>query len=93
MSDFHFKRPGRLAVGFALVVGALTIAACGGGSNSNSSGAVTPVDNSPLPVILADRFVNAVKALLLKTSDSTEPGDVSDVAVTAPENTEPDPTP
>jgi hypothetical protein len=92
MFDMHIKRPGRLAFGVAVAVGAATLVACGGGSNNHSS-TVPPITDNPLPVVTADSFVNAVKALLLKTSDTTEPGNVDDVTATKPENTEPDPTP
>ncbi|MDQ2823191.1 MAG: hypothetical protein M3Y65_22885 [Pseudomonadota bacterium] len=92
MFDFHFKRPGRLALGVAVAVGALTLAACGS-SNNNTGGTVPPITSNPLPVVSADLFINVVKALITKTDETSEPGQVLDVAVTTPENTEPDPTP
>lgn len=93
MFDFHFKRPGRLALGVAVVAGVLTLAACGGSDNDGGGSSTTPpTAGTPTPGSTLDSFIQIVKALVATTSETTEPVPVTDVTPTTPENVEPDPT-
>jgi hypothetical protein len=96
MFDFHFKRPGRLAIGVAVAAAVLTVAACGGGSSSgnyNDGGtAVTPpATSNPGPGVTVAGFIAVVKNLIGMTSETTEPSAITDVTATTSETTEPDP--
>jgi hypothetical protein len=52
-----------------------------------------PVAETPPPVSTVDAFVTYVMQLVSTQDETSEPGSVDGVAVTAPENTEPQPLP
>lgn len=94
MLKFHFKRPGRLALGVAVAAAALTLAACGGGHDDGPGTTTPPVTTTPTnPGVTADAFLAIVKNLIAtQTSDTTEPATITDVTATTSDTTEPDPT-
>jgi pectin methylesterase-like acyl-CoA thioesterase len=92
MVDFQLKRHVRLAVGVAVAAAALTLAACGG-SDHNVSNTTPPLTGSPPPASTEDSFITIVKGIIAFTGETAEPGPVTGVTATAPENTEPEPTP
>lgn len=93
MFDFIYQRPARLALGVAVAVATLTLAACGSSNNKNGGESVVPpvVDN-PNPPVVADSFITIVKALITVTNETAEPSPIDGVTATAPETTAPEPT-
>lgn len=67
---------------------ALTLSACGGSSHTKSS----PPEPAPAaPVSMIDAFFAAVRSLVSSAPDDSEPVAIDSTAVTAPENSEPEP--
>ncbi len=71
---------------YLCLIALVALSACGG---SSSPPATTPPIVTP-PVTMADAFFSAVSAFLGDSSDSKEPVAVDSVAVTTPDNTEPE---
>ena len=81
------KKPA-LAIALALLVGA-GVSACGGDDNDNNGSGVTPTTPTPGPV--ADAFYETVVNTVSSSTETAEAYSIDAVAVTAPENTEPEP--
>lgn len=69
---------------------ALALSACGGSSHTESSPPQPPTSPAP-PVSMVDAFFAAVRSLIASSPDDTEPVAIDAVAVTIPENSEPEP--
>jgi Tfp pilus assembly protein PilP len=73
---------------------ALALAACHHNDDDDRNGTTTPpVAETPPPVSTVDAFFSYVMQLVSTQDETSEPGSVEGVAVTAPENTEPQPLP
>lgn len=66
---------------------ALALAACGGGSGGTLP--ATPPVVAP-PSVTLDAFFKAVQGAIGMATDDKEPADIAAVAVTEPDNTEPE---
>jgi hypothetical protein len=93
MKNLHTKR-GRLpvlALGLAL---AMSLGACHHGDDDDNKGSTPPVAETPSPpTTMTDAFFAYVSQIVATLSDTAEPASTDGVAVTAPENTEPQPLP
>jgi hypothetical protein len=67
---------------------ALSLAACGGSSSSNTPVAMTP---DPAPSPMADAFYTLVAAQVGATSEEGEPREIETIVVTSPDGNEPTP--
>jgi hypothetical protein len=68
------------------------LAACGHGDDNHDNGNMPPVATTPPPPA-PDVFFAYVSSLVASASDTTEPVATDNVAVTVPEDTEPQPLP
>jgi hypothetical protein len=75
-------------VKFLCLAALVALSACGG-SDHGGPPATTPPVVTP-PATMVDAFYAAVLALLGDSSDSKEPVAIDPVAVTTPDNTEPE---
>jgi hypothetical protein len=76
---------------FSFLMGALLLAACGGGSKNHDPVAVQPPP-APAPApVQSDPFVASLAGIVNTTSDDAEPGSVDTLAATMPEDAEPQP--
>ncbi len=64
----------------------LALAACNGGSSHDA--ATPPVVTPPAPML--DAFFKAVQGAIGMAPDDKEPADIAAIAVTEPDNTEPE---
>jgi ABC-type uncharacterized transport system auxiliary subunit len=77
----------------ALAVAAV-LAACHHSDDDRNTTTPPPVAETPAPpVSTADAFFSYVLQLVSTSDETSEPGSVEGVAVTAPESTEPQPLP
>ena len=77
----------------ALAVG-VALAACHHNDDDHNDTKPPPVAETPAPpVSTADAFFSYVMQLVSTQDETSEPGSVDGVTVTAPENTEPQPLP
>lgn len=87
-----FNRVGRrpaAAIVLAMLVGA-GVSACGGDDHNDDNGSgTTPPAPAPGPV--ADAFYATVVSVVSASTETAEANLIEAVAVTAPENTEPEP--
>lgn len=67
---------------------ALLLGACGGGGGGGGNTGTTPVP-TPTPTPVMDSFFSRVMGFIGLTSEEGEAADVTAVAVTEPETTEP----
>jgi hypothetical protein len=73
---------------------ALALAACHHNDDDDHNGTTPPpVAETPPPVSTADAFFTYVMQLVSTQDETSEPGSVEGVVVTAPENIEPQPLP
>ena len=81
----------RLGFATAALAAGLLLTACGDNHDHSEPPAPTPTPTpTPTPVPVVDSFFAYVSALVASTLDSGEPVDIDAVAVTAPDNTEPE---
>jgi hypothetical protein len=73
---------------YLCLIALVALSACGGGSNNSQPATTTPIATPP--VTMADAFFAAVLSLLGDSGDNKEPAAVDGVAVTTPDNTEPE---
>lgn len=69
-------------------VALLALAACGGGGSGKDDSTTPPVVTPP--VVTLDAFFKAVLGAIGMAPEDQEPADIAAVAVTAPDNTEPE---
>ena len=74
----------------AWAMGLVTLALAGCGGSDNDGHRPTPPTPAPPPVSAVDAFFAFVESRIASLSESDEPVAIDSVAVTAPENTEPD---
>ena len=66
----------------------LALAACNGGGSSHDPATPPPVVAPPAPML--DAFFKAVQGAIGMAPDDKEPADIAAIAVTEPDNTEPE---
>ncbi|MRV74285.1 hypothetical protein GJ700_21495 [Duganella sp. FT92W] len=66
----------------------LALAACGGGGSGKDMSTTPPVVTPP--IVTLDAFFKAVQGAIGMASEDQEPADIAAVAVTGPDNTEPE---
>jgi len=87
MKTRRINTPRLVAAGMSAVI-LLALAACGG---SGSAPPATPPVVTP-PVVTLDAFFKTVQGAVGMAPDNTEPADIATVAVTGPDDTEPETT-
>jgi hypothetical protein len=91
----HRGRLPAVATAVAALAVAATLASCGHSDDDHGGDMKPPpVTETPAPpVSTTDAFITYVMQLVSTQDETSEPGSVDGVAVTAPENTEPQPLP